>query len=525
MATYTPLPFVPARFDQTAQKLSLAQMMYEAEMARIGMEQQRRLQVGQTLASLGSLPGQFMDVKNQLDQQALMQQQRQQQLDIERDYRQGLIERQREDDRLRQMALDAQAQERQQRERERLGDEAFQVATQMGGASNATYNLMSPVQQQAFAPDTRVSMAALANAPTVMGASTIEPARDGYVSRKALADQQAAANQFESILAGAEAMGYSPAEAQMFATRGQVPPQRPTQKAPARFDRQVVDGNVIEYEFGADGQVINQRVLTAKQPSAPQPDKPTSDERLQAQVFGSPDTPNYLSDTVKNQVAKGLAFVDANSRPLVMATIQRLASQPLTAATQQDVLGQIADQLVNPIIKAQPGAVESTMAQRLDGYMRFRQFKDRFEALAKQQGVKTGVVSSTIEGVMRSIGKTSLTKEQLELFTELQRDYVEFRRLMTGVAFSKQEAEAYSKLVALLKNEQEVNMSLLDAGMRSFYNTASNTITRFIGPDLTNAYMQLVQRGYRRDTAAPSAAGSGTSPAAGRGIFVGERSR
>ena len=112
MATYSPLPFVPQRFDQTAQKLSLAQMMYEAEMARINMEQQRRMQIGQTLASLGSLPGQFFDIKNTLDQQALLQQQRQQQIATEQDYRRGLVAAQEREDALRREAMEQANQRR-----------------------------------------------------------------------------------------------------------------------------------------------------------------------------------------------------------------------------------------------------------------------------------------------------------------------------------------------------------------------------------------------------------------------------
>lgn len=541
MATYSPLPFVPQRFDQTAQKLSLAQMMYEAEMARINMEQQRRMQIGQTLASLGSLPGQFFDIKNTLDQQALLQQQRQQQLATEQDYRRGLVAaRERED----AMRLDAMEQARQRQQTEdvfrvgqatgRLSPEAFAAleGTPFAGAFGRVEQPMTtPVAPPAaategmMAPSARVPLAQMRYLPA-MEAEAAEREK-----------QQQAAMTFASIYEGASAAGYTPEESMMYAAKGQIPPPKPQSRVAEQYELRNVGPNVVQFQRDPTGRVIGQQIVAAAPEKPEPPPKPpdlNQTQRIFQLIQGKPSQgiENPLPESVKTDTLKAVRGLSPAEQEFAATEVQRLAST-LTADNYGDVLGQIGSTLANGLVKAQPADYEKTMIARLDGYRAFADFKQRFEqlrnaAVAKQpegerERFKRGLYDKTVEGAMNLIGRTTLSPEELRLWSEIQRDYIEFRKLMTGVAFSNQEDRQYGSLIPQLKNvDVEMDINKLQAGMDSMASGAKRFFERLMGKELTSAYLSMHQRGYA-PMGASSMPGMPATPAAALGVMPGGR--
>ena len=553
MATYSPLPFVPQRFDQTAQKLSLAQMMYEAEMARINMEQQRRMQIGQTLASLGSLPGQFFDIKNTLEQQALLQQQRQQQLATEQDYRRGLVAAQERENALRRDAME-QAQQRQQTEdvfrvgqaTGRLSPEAFTAleGTPFAGAFGRVEQPMTTPQapppaatEGMMAPSARVPLAQMRYLPAVE-AEAAERQKQEQAEAAERQKQEQAALTFAAIYEGANTAGYTPKESLMYAAKGQIPPPRPSAPLAKRFEMRNVGPNVVQFEVDPTGRVIGQQIVAAA-PEKPEPPAKPRDLNQTQQIFqllsGKPSqgVENYLPDTVKADTRKAIGSLPSSDREFAAMEVQNLASQPIDASNYENVLGKIGNTLANRLVAAQNADYEKTMIARLDGYRAFADFKRRFEqlrdaAIAAQpagdrERFKAGLYDNTVEGAMKMIGRTTLPPEQFQLWKEIDRDYVEFRKLMTGVAFSDQEDRQYRSLIPQLKNtDMQMNINTLQAGMDAMISGAERFFDRLMGKELTTAYLNMHKRGYAPMDAS-SMPGMPVAPAAALGVTVGGR--
>ena len=515
MATYTPLPFVPARFDQTAQKLSLAQMMYEAEMARIGMEQQRRTQLGQTLASLGSLPGQFVEVKNQLDQQALIQQQRQQQLDIERDYRQGLIERQREEDRLRQMTLDAQAQERQQRQRQQLGEDAYQAGMATGVLTPAQYELLNAAQKPNFAPNTRRSLEALAITPTVLGADMIEPAVE-YVSLKTLADQQTAAQDKQRRRDIAISLGATPQIANLYAESGNES-VLPQQNAPAETMAQIEARSFKE--SGLTLPEWTRRMADARRAPAAAPAPAAMPLVKQIQN-------TTAADNSKDAVATIASAMPTDNREMWVAQWRDLEEKALKSGDWTATARYVA----NKAIEQMPATMETKIAGKLEAVAAVASVMKKMEELNARGFL--GKLPSTMEGLANVVGTTTdpeLAEVAAQLLTVMQ----EYRRATTGVAFSEAERKEFERILPGVNKNFEFNQALF----RSMKQSMESTLRSTLGMRVGDKYMDyLLQDANRRST--PAAAPVPTpvptpaptpvptpnpSPAAGRGIFPGER--
>lgn len=323
--------------------------------------------------------------------------------------------------------------------------------------------------------------------------------------------QQQDALTFASIYAGANTAGYTPVESIMYAAKGQIPPPKPTAPTGKQYEVRSFGDNLIQLQKNPEGAVIGQSIIASAPPKPEPPPKPpdlNQTQRIFQLIQGKPSQgiENPLPESVKTDTLKAVRGLPPAEQEFAATEVQRLAST-LTPDNYGDVLGQIGNTLANGLVKAQNADYEKTMIARLDGYQAFADFKRRFEqlrdaAVAKQpegerERFKRGLYDKTVEGAMNLIGRTTLSPEEYRLWSEIQRDYIEFRKLMTGVAFSEQEDRQYGSLIPQLKNtDVEMDINKLQAGMDSMASGAKRFFERLMGKELTSAYLSMHQRGY-----------------------------
>ena len=479
MATYSPLPFVPQRFDQTAQKLSLAQMMYEAEMARINMEQQRRMQIGQTLASLGSLPGQFFDIKNTLDQQALLQQQRQQQIATEQDYRRGLVAAQEREDALRREAMEQADQRRQVEDVFRVGQATGRLSPEafaalegtpfVGAFGRVEQPMTTPVTPPAaategmMAPSARVPLAQMRYLPA-MEAEAAEREK-----------QQQAAMTFASIYEGASAAGYTPDESMMYAAKGQIPPPKPQSRAAEQYELRNVGPNVVQFQRDPTGRVIGQQIVAAAPEKPEPPAKPVPPSMLSKIVNttaedGSKDAVVNLYATMREDAGK--IFVD------------RWAQLEQKAAEKNDWTD-VAKYVTTPAIRSLPADDQRKVRGKVEAGMAISRTIGKLQEL--EQAGLLGKIPATYEKLYNFVGTTQ-DKRLAQAASELLAVMQEYRRNMTGVAFSDEERKEFGRILPDVNKNFEFNRALFE-GLKTGVET---TLRSYLEPAMGRKYMDYL---------------------------------
>lgn len=485
MATYIPLPFVPERLDQTSQRLSLAQMAYQAELARIQAMQQAQMQQGQFIASLGQAPMDFLDA--QLRMSTIRDQQRRQEeaLRMERAYREDMIQsRLRDDARAEEQLRLAreQADARQLAEQQRT---TFDIGQRGGLTPEQRQSLEGTPYASQFKPD--YGMAPQTLASLAPGASSYMAPAERFVPVPTLAEQRKQEEEQRRRDAGM-GLGYSPAQVEGIMAGVPLPPA-PSAAGQTEAERlAAMTPEQRQSTLRAMGAIAAAR----REPPSPPKPEPPPDPTVQQRIMGSSDFPNYLPNNVKYALERITTQMPSAQAKQFAETISDVGRQYNDETRRPAQLGRLAENAARIVVQQAPNDVEKRMISRVEGYKQFERFKDKFAEL-ERQGVPTGFTKALLEGTLRKFGKTDLDPKTLALMTEVEMAFVEWRRLMTGVAFSPAESRQYEKLWPSLANSttplQNINLSIIDGAMNSMREGARAFFETNMGKELTDAYM------------------------------------
>lgn len=500
MALYTPMPFVPERFDQTAQRLSLAQMAYEAELARIQAAQQARMQQGQMIAGLGSVLPDFVNQQMQLAMLREQQQQRRDQLATEKTYREGLIAAQAREDRIRQEELAYRREVQDAQMRQQGVEDVATVGLKAGLTPDQYEQLAGTPYAQLFAPDTTASLAALSQVPTVAGASQITPAVSGYVSRETQAQQAAAAQLQQERIAAATAMGADEATAQMFGLTGQTSVlPKPTAEAP----RVMAFGDqLLDVQRMPSGEVST-RVLREKAAPPPAAVAAPPVKRIQNTT---------AADDSKAAVVNIAAALPEANRGLWVEGWRDLEEKALQRNDWTDAAKYVAAKAVEQM----PAAMETRIAGKLEAAQAVASVMQELDTL-NQRGL-LGLLPNTYEKVQNFAGQTqdpALAAAAARLLTVMQ----EYRRATTGVAFSEAERKEFERILPGTGKSLEFNQALFAGMKQSLESALRSTLGLRIGDKYMNYLLQDVNRRIAPAPSSGATAPSGNVRPAGGNVF------
>jgi hypothetical protein len=238
-------------------------------------------------------------------------------------------------------------------------------------------------------------------------------------------------------------------------------------------------------------------------PSPPKPE-PLPDRTLQDKIMGDDvRAPNYLPNSVKYAVENIVTRLPADQAKRYVDVVSDVGKRYKDEAARDEQLSRLAKTSANLVVQQAPNDVEKRMIQRVEGYKQFERFKDKFAEL-ERKGVPTGFTQALLNGTLRRFGKTNLDPKTLALMTEVEMAFVEWRRLMTGVAFSPAESRQYEKLWPSLANSttplQNINLSIIDGAMNSMREGARAFFETNMGKELTDAYMNQTFTSPNRNT-------------------------
>lgn len=487
MELYTPVPFLPERFDQTAQRLSLAQMAYEAELARIQSTQQAKMLQGQNIAGLGAILPDFMNRQMELAQIREMQRQRQEQLQIEKAYREGLIRAQEREDKIRQDELDYRRNLEFERNKRAGQEDLFKVGMEVGSLTPAQYGELSGTPfQAAFAPSVSKSLAALSQVPTVLGASSVTPAEE-YVSREVLAKQGAETQIRQNRRDAAIAVGADSATADMFALTGQ--PSVLNNRGGDNAGRVMVFGDRLVNVRPQPGGGVSTTVLMEKPGKPAEPVAVPPVKRIQNTA---------ADDNSKSAVINIASALPESNRNLWVDGWRDLEQKAL----QNNDWTAAAKYVAAKAIEQMPAAVETRVAGKLEAAKTVSDVMRELNAL-NQRGL-LGAIPNTYEKLQNFVGQTSdpeLAKAAARLLTVMQ----EYRRATTGVAFSPEERKEFDRILPSTNKSLEFNVALFEGMKKSLESALIGNLGLRIGDKYMNALLQDINRSMM-PAASPGAA-------------------
>lgn len=117
-------------------------------------------------------------------------------------------------------------------------------------------------------------------------------------------------------------------------------------------------------------------------------------------------------------------------------------------------------QIVNSVKKSLTGTEKTDFTNKYSSLNAIKQLEDKLKAY-NDGGGKTGIIKGTYEDVVNKLGLVSDPKYKT-LATDLKIALQEYRQVMTGSAFSDQEARDYASVNPTGKNSMDLNLSILD---------------------------------------------------------------
>ena len=109
---------------------------------------------------------------------------------------------------------------------------------------------------------------------------------------------------------------------------------------------------------------------------------------------------------------------------------------------------------------------------------------------ARNSGADTGILTGTVEDVMRNLGAT-MNPKLVNIQTRINTALINYRRAATGVQFSLPEAKQYEKQFPNIRNNFDVNQALINTLKNDFQSQLDSFYTRKLGRDGYTIVMSL----------------------------------
>lgn len=217
------------------------------------------------------------------------------------------------------------------------------------------------------------------------------------------------------------------------------------------------------------------------------------------QYTGSKMPPEY-----QNALDRAILNIASAKRAPILQMANRYAEAGDTAGLG-DVIRQAAIDTENVDTKNQILGRRATVASLADT-------RQTLEEL-KAKGVSTGILTGTVEDVVRKLGKTT-DPELVALKNRLQGTLINYRRAATGVAFGEREAAQYKEMFPNYKNDLPVNIALINGLEREMNTYDAEYWTHKLGKE--GAELVGVMPGAPRRTGQqPPASGDGWTTVGG----------
>ena len=182
----------------------------------------------------------------------------------------------------------------------------------------------------------------------------------------------------------------------------------------------------------------------------------------------SPDWQSAISNVVNNSTK---SWTDSEKSDFKNTINRYIASGDIQSA--KDALKAKVLSNMNETQATQMNGLETTSVA-------LKEIRSDLQAFEKAGG-KTNLFTGKIEDLSRKIGLVK-DPEQRKIATKIGVILQQYRKQMTGVAFSPQEAAEYKNIFPSINNVGKLNSSLIDATLESFDTQLENTYRLKIGP-------------------------------------------
>lgn len=530
MADYLPVPFVPQPIDQTAQRLKLADLLYQANLARLQSEQERQMTTAKMIAQLGQQVGSGLEGWLAMQQQERNYALREQQAALALARENRLAEAQEALARRQQDAADFMRSEKFAESipggTQFFGPDAEEAMRRAGifasswdytPAMPATAAMVAPQQEAAMAlpmefetalpeagmpaPTSTMTLGQLGAMPapdvTALNAILTKP-----MSQAELKAQQDAADRARER-AGREQL-----------SRIMADPSMSPQQRRASAEQLLAGGQINPADFSA---LFPRDTMTARQRfdqglMSPEEEKAYIARQRSLRPVQAPATPQSKTFT-----QNGVRY---RENPDGTTTIVNLPEVPAPPEVQNasDSFQTLFDATKSYVPVGLQGAFDKSVRNRLKAgdesgaarqtIMRFRSSfgtpEEKASAFARrdleaslvrlkdlsQKAKNSGFTGNTIEEMAQWFGTSS--DPQLRKFKAAATEAAaQYRRAMTGKGFSQIERDEYQSYMADAANNVAVNVNLIDTLMESVANK-ERAYWDQIGPDIYD-YVRRVE--------------------------------